>query len=115
MDGDLKAYLDTNFSQINTRIEGVEKTMQATIRPIEQTIDRHTGDIKDLYDMHRKQTTMCENHREKTGERISSVEAWKSGVELESGSKKWRSEQVIIVAMALVTAGIGLAAAFIGR
>lgn len=114
MDSDLKAYLDTNFSQVHTRIEGVEKTMQATIRPIEQTMERHTHDIADLYNRDRQQVGVCESHREKTGNRVQNLEAWKTAIDAQSGSKRWRTEQVVVVVVGTISLVGGVVIAVLG-
>ena len=114
MDQDLKAYLDTSFGAVHSKIDGLEKQMNTTIEPINRTLDRHTDDIAYLFDKDREQVKVCEQHRERTGERINDLHAWKTAIETQSGGKKWRTEQILIVVMALVTAGIGLTAAFVG-
>jgi hypothetical protein len=114
MDGDLKAYLDSNFTALSNKIDGVEKSMNATIAPIQQTLNRHTADIADLYNRDRQQVTVCEQHREKTGEKISTIMEWKTAQEAQAGGKKWRAEQIIIVAVGLAGLVGGVVLAVIG-
>jgi hypothetical protein len=113
MDQDLKAYLDTNFTSVNNRIESLEKNVSERISPIKDDVGRLRTDVADLYDKDRQQVMVCEQHRERTGDRINDLNAWKTAVEAQSGGKKWRTEQILIVVMALVTAAVGLASAML--
>lgn len=106
MDTAMRDYLDKSFEMVNTKIDGINKTLLATIEPIEKDVSRLRADVSDLYEKDRAKTTVCETHRNRAGERVGEIENYVSVKKIEDSRRRWGAEQIIVVCLALLMTGV---------